>query len=113
MALKDKTKAELIEMIEAQREEVARARRSTSDLRLEQSKRHSAMKELRELKSRPPKVVEKPVEKIVTRTVEKPVEKIVTKYVNLDTKEADAQIKSLKEKLARAMAKLDRFESDA
>ena len=48
------------------------------------------MKELRELKSRPPKVVEKP-----------------------DTKEADAQIKSLKEKLARAMAKLDRFESDA
>lgn len=90
MALKDKTKAELIEMIEAQREEVARARRSTSDLRLEQSKRHSAMKELRELKSRPPKVVEKP-----------------------DTKEADAQIKSLKEKLARAMAKLDRFESDA
>lgn len=90
MALKDKTKAELIEMIEAQREEVARARRAVSDLRLEQSKRHSAMKELRELKSRPPKVVEKP-----------------------DTKEADAQIKSLKEKLARAMAKLDRFESDA
>ena len=101
MALKDKTKAELIEMIEAQREEVARARRAVSDLRLEQSKRHSAMNELRDLKSRPPKVVEKPVEKIVT------------KYVNLDTKEADAQIKSLKEKLARAMAKLDRFESDA
>lgn len=80
MSLKDKTKAELLAIIAADRDVVMRARQALDDLRAEREKRHAVEVELRDLKAKP--VPERIVEKTVR--VEVPVEKIVKETVRVD-----------------------------
>lgn len=113
--MKGKTKAELISIIEAQGDEVRRARRAKSDLHREQARRKSAEARIAELESMPAKVVEKPVEKIVTRIVEKPVEVVKKIEVPTPDPKQESEIKRLRAKLdampKRDIRKAERFEA--
>lgn len=53
MSLSNKTKAELLEIIAADRDVVKRARQAIADLQREREKRHAVEAELRDLKAKP------------------------------------------------------------
>lgn len=63
MSLRNKTKAELLDIIAAERDVVRRARQAISDLEREREKRHAVEAELRDLKAKP--VPERIIKEIV------------------------------------------------
>ncbi len=112
MSLKDKTKSELIAIIEKDRDVVKRARQAHTDLAHEMERRVAAEKEVERLKALPPKEVvrevikkvphrvevEKEVIRRVPERVEVPVERTVC--VEVPDPKTIAENERLREKLA-------------